>query len=159
MGLASASTEVVNEMRSKHPQPSLPPSPAPPQLTVEEATVLRALQSFPTNSAPGPSRFSAVHFKEAVFCPSPDPGNSTPQAITCTVNLLCAGQVPQEVSPHLCGATLLACKKKGGGHHPIAVGEVLRQLVSKCLSRSVQADALSILSGCQDLAKLISQAA
>ncbi len=151
-GLAPASTEILDEMLAKHPQSPLPPSPSsppPPPITVREATVSKALHSFPADSAPGPSRFRATHFKEAVFCPSPDPGNKALQAITGTVNLLCAGLVPQQVIPHLCGATLLASKKKGGGHRPIAVGEVLRRLVSKCLSRAVQADALNILTPLQ----------
>ena len=44
---------------------------------------------------------------------------------------------------------MLAIKKKGGGHRPIAVGEVLRRLTSKCLSRAVQADALNVLTTLQ----------
>ena len=39
--------------------------------------------------------------------------------------------------PHLCGATLLASLKKSGGIRPIAIGEVLRRLTSKCLSSLV----------------------
>ena len=50
---------------------------------------------------------------------------------------------------HLCGATLLASKKKRGGHRPIAVGEVLHRLTSKCLSRFVQEQAFNILSPLQ----------
>ena len=65
------------------------------------------------------------------------------------VNLLCAGRAPSCILPYLCGASLLACKKKGGGLHPIAVGEVLRHLTSKCVSRAVQAEAISALSPLQ----------
>ena len=44
----------------------------------------------------------------------------------------------------------IACQsQEGGGHRPIAVGEVIRRLVSKCLSRAVQSDALSLLSPLQ----------
>ncbi len=107
------------------------------------------MRSFPTDSAPGPSLLRANHLKEAVFCPTPDRGNKTLREITITVNLLCAGSIPPDVIPHLCGATLLASKKKGGGHRPIAVGEVFRRLVSKCLSRSIQADAFRILTPLQ----------
>ena len=67
------------------------------------------------------------------------------QAITAVVNLLCKGQVPPEVAPHLCGATLVAAYKKGGGLRPITVGEVLRRLTSKCLSWAVRAAASSYL--------------
>ena len=79
-------------------------------------------------------------------CPSPDRANSALLALTGVVNLLCAGRVPTEVTPHLCGATLFACKKRNGGLRPIAVGEVLRRLTSKCISRAVQSQALNILT-------------
>ena len=51
--------------------------------------------------------------------------------------------------PHLCGATLLALHKKSGGLRPIAVGEVLRRLASKCLANSVRSQILSSLSPLQ----------
>lgn len=151
-GLAPASSEVLNEMLAKHPQSPLPPtpsSPTPPSPIINEAEIVKALRSFPGDSAPGPSLLRANHLKEAISCPSPHCGHSALQALTKTVNLLCAGRGPPEVIPHLCGANLLACPKKGGGHRPIAVGEVLRRLTSKCLSRSVQADALHILAPLQ----------
>ena len=65
------------------------------------------------------------------------------------MRLLVAGRAPQEVIPHLCGATLLACEKKSGCLRPIAVGEVLRRLTSKCLSRAIQEEAISTLSPLQ----------
>ena len=42
-----------------------------------------------------------------------------------------------------------ACKKKSGGHRPIAVGEVLRRLTCKCVCWAVWADAIRILSPLQ----------
>ena len=65
------------------------------------------------------------------------------------VNLLCAGRAPPTILPYLCGATLLACNKKNGGLRPIAVGEVLRRLTSKCVSRAVHTDATEVLSPLQ----------
>lgn len=97
-GLAPATPEVLEEMLSKHPQSTLPLTPY----------VVQALRSFPSDSAPGPFLFRANHFKEAIHCPTPDCGNKALLAITRTVNLLCAGQAPKEVVPHLYGATLLA---------------------------------------------------
>ena len=61
------------------------------------------------------------------------------------VSLLSSGAVPVEVVPHLCGANLLALKKKNGGLRPIAIGEVLRRLVSKCLSFAVRSVVLDVL--------------
>ena len=151
-GLAIPSCEILEEMLAKHPQSPLPPSlssPPPPSISFTGAQVLHALRSFPSDSAPGPSRLSAIHLKEAVFCPSPERGDKALQAITATVNLLSAGRAPPDVIPHLCGASLLASKKSGGGHRPIAVGEVLRRLVSKCLSRAVHSVANHYLTPLQ----------
>ncbi len=65
----------------------------------------------------------------------PSPGSLTP---------LHQVAPPTSVLPHL-GTTLLACRKKSGGHHPIAVGEVLRRLTSKYLSYSSRSTVTSTL--------------
>ena len=91
----------------------------------------------------------ANHFKEAVFCPSPDRANSALLGLLGVVNLLYAGNAPSVVVPHLCAASLLACKKKGGGLRPIAVGEVLRRLTSKCISTAVQAESFRVFTPLQ----------
>ena len=119
------------------------------QNILQQRGVVGALKSFPSGSVPGPSSFRANYFKETVFCPSPDRANGSLQALVDVVNHLCAGLVPNEVLPHLCGVSLLACKKKGSGFRPIAVGEVLRRLTSKCISRSVCSDAHNILTPLQ----------
>ena len=111
--------------------------------------VLGALKSFPTGSAPGPSRLRANHIKQEIFCPSPDHANKALQSLTGVINLLCAGKVPPDVIPYLCGALLLPCLKKNGGLCPIAVGEVLRCLTSKCVTRAVLPEAINILSPLQ----------
>ena len=107
------------------------------------------MSSFPGDSAPGPSGLRANHLKEALRCPSPDCAVHATCALTGVVKLLCGGRAPHDVIPHLCGASLLPCNKKGGGLRPIAVGEVLRRLTSKCISRSVQSEALQVLTPLQ----------
>ena len=113
-GLAPPTPEVLNEMLAKHPQdplPVLPTDPCPTPAVISERAVLRALKSFASGSAPGPSSFRVSHFKEAVLCPSPDRATRALHSLTAVVQLLSAGQLPLVV-PHLCGATLLACQKK-----------------------------------------------
>ena len=139
-------------MRANHPVssiPTLPTDPSPPAVQVSMEEVSRALKSFPNGSAPGPSGLRANHLKQAVFCPSPDRANHALTYLTRLVNLLCGGKVPADIVPHLCGASLLPCKKKAGGLRSIAVGEVLRRLTSKCAARSVQCIALEILAPLQ----------
>uniref|UniRef100_A0A1X7SVN2 Reverse transcriptase domain-containing protein n=1 Tax=Amphimedon queenslandica TaxID=400682 RepID=A0A1X7SVN2_AMPQE len=132
---------------SPSPPPPTPPSPPPllptlfspplPSPSLTPAAVLQAVRSFPLDTAPGPTGLRASHIKEAVCCPSPCRAQSTLQQLTLFVVFLSSGDCPSSVIPHLCGATLLASLKKSGGLRPIAVGEVLRRLTSKCLSSLV----------------------
>ena len=148
-GIAGASAEVFDQMLSKHPQaapPSLPQGPPPPPPHIASEIILKAIRSFPAGSAPGPSHLRAAHLKEAVLCPSPGQAAQVMHSLTGLVNLLSSGYAPSEVVPHLCGATLIACKKRGGGLRPIAVGEVLRRLVSKSLSTVLRQEAIQVLS-------------
>ena len=127
-GLASPSTTILHEMLSKHPQappPSLPSGTPPSPSQLSEKVILRQVKSFPNGSAPGPSGLRPSHLREAVLCPSPDRSNQILSSLSCFTNLLASGGVPPPIQPYLCGATLLACRKKSGGHRPIAVGEVL----------------------------------
>ena len=147
-GVAQASAEVLNEMLAKHPQASatpIPTGPVPQPLQFGVNDVVRALRFFPNGTAPGPSSVRANHLKEAVFCPSQGHATYALQKLCNFINVLSAGRVPSAVAPLLCGATLFVCKKKGGGLRPIVVGEVLRCLTSKCISRAVQAQAIGIL--------------
>ena len=151
-GLATPSAEVMQEMLVKHPQttpPALPPGPVPPSATVTESTVQKAVRSFPNGSTPGPSGLRPSHLREAVGCPSPDEANLVLASLTKIVNSLAAGRAPPPIIPHFCGATLLACKKRSGGHRPIAVGEMLRRLVSKCVAILVRSPTISLLSPLQ----------
>ena len=123
-----------SSIHSPPPPPTLPYGPVPPSARISESLVCRGVKSFPNGSTPGPSGLRPSHLREAVDCPSSDQANKVLIALTGFVNLLAAGHVPSSVLPYLCGATLLACRKKNGGLRPIAVGEVLRRLTSKSLS-------------------------
>ena len=54
------------------------------------------------------------------------------EALTDAINTLLAGRVPASLAPFLAGASLHALEKDGGDVRPIAVGETLRRLASKC---------------------------
>ena len=116
---------------------------------MSELAVKKGVRSFPNGSAPGPSGLRPSHLREAVGCPSPDRANRFLSSLTSFLNLLAGGRAPPTITPHLCGASLLACRKKNGGHRPIAVGEVLRRLVSKCLAYVARSSAISLLAPLQ----------
>ena len=151
-GLATPSAEVLEEMLSKYLQaapPTLPSGQVPPPLTVSESAVKRGVRSFPNGSAPGPSGLRPSHLREAMGCPSPDRANRFLSSLTRFLNLLAAGRAPPTITPHLCGTSLLASMKRNGGHRPIAVGEVLRRPVSKCLASLPRSPAISLLAPLQ----------
>ena len=152
IGLAPPSRNVLQEMLTKHPQappPSLPSDPVPPPMDLSESIVSHCVRSFPRGSAPGPSDFRASHLREAVLCPSPSLASQIISILTSFVNLLAKGRTPPFVIPHLYGASLLACHKKNGGLHPIAVGEVLCRLSSKCLSFAARSAPFAYLAPLQ----------
>ncbi len=59
------------------------------------------------------------------------------------MHILASGRAPPFILPHLCGATLIPIRKKSGGLRPIAIGETLRRLTSKCLAFSARISARS----------------
>ncbi len=102
-------------MLNKHPQappPTLPPGPPPSPTLLPESIILRSVKSFPNASAAGPSGFRPSHLREAILWPSPDRAGQILSSLSRFVNLLASGHAPTSVLPHLCGATLLACRKK-----------------------------------------------
>ena len=118
-------------------------------MKVSERVVHQGVKSFPRGSAPGPSGLRPSHLREAVGCPSPDRTSQVLTSLTKFVNLLATGQAPSSIFPHLCSITLLACHKKNGGLRPIAVGEVLRRLISKSLATATRHDAFNSLAPLQ----------
>ena len=97
----------------------------------------RCLRKFPAETAPGPSGLRVQHLRDA--CPVG--GNDALLAQLCAVvNLLAQGRAPDFVAPVLAGAGLVALPKPNGGVRPIAVGEILRRLTSKCLMTMVRDD-------------------
>lgn len=58
-------------------------------------------------------------------------------ALTKFVNLCLKGSLPKQLAPYLASAPITPLGKKDGGIRPIAVGETLRRLVSKCASAKV----------------------
>ena len=136
-GLADVSEDVVGEMREKHPQLPLvnpSPGPVPPPTILNKAIIRKGVLSLPQGSAPGFSGLRPSHFRKATTCPLPDLADQLLSTLARFVNLFASGQMPTSIVPHLCGATLLPCRKKSRGHRPFAIGEVLRCLVSKCLA-------------------------
>ena len=62
---------------------------------------------------------------------------------------MAAGLAPRELAPFIAGAPLMALLKQGGGLRPIAIGETIRRLVSKCCCEATTEDAKIIFGPLQ----------
>ncbi|CAE7260807.1 unnamed protein product [Symbiodinium natans] len=110
----------------------------PAALELAPDLVGQVLRDFPTDTAPGACGLRVQHLREAG---SPGDQQTLISHLTAVVNLMVQGQVCADAAPVLAGAVLVAVPKPKGGVRPIAIGEVLRRLVGKCLMRSVREDA------------------
>jgi hypothetical protein len=149
LGQDFESPEAYAAMQEKHPVSETPPrlpngtTPRPATLTTDQ--VMQALRSFPNGSEPGPSGLRPEHVKAAAFCPSNIIAENTIRVLTSFSNLITSGKAPPIITPYFFGANLFAARKKDGSHRPIAVGEVLRRLVSKALAFEIAPRAASLL--------------
>lgn len=96
--LAQASAEVYMTRCWLNTRMTLLPS-IPDPIKVAEGDLISVLRSFPNGSAPGPSGFRAIHFKESIV-PLSRP------ALQAVLEIVYAGHAPSNVVPHLCGALL-----------------------------------------------------
>ena len=114
-------------------------------MTFTKEQVTKAIKSFKRCSAPGPDGLRAEHLKVAIKLAPPNRQDKAADAITKLVNIMGAGAVPAIVAPFLSGARLHAGLKKDGGIRPIAVGNIMRRLTSKCFMHGVADRAAALL--------------
>ena len=85
----------------------------------------------------------------AVQCTASDQSQIALRVLTKLVNISCGGELPKFVSQALCSASLSALLKKKCGIRPIAVGEVLRRLIAKCLAKEANLEAIQLFHSLQ----------
>jgi hypothetical protein len=142
-GSAPNNQTTFRQLQDKHPAGQAPAAEAqPPRQTpaptfVPEA-VLKGLLGFPPGSGAGSSGLRPQHLLEGVRSPAQ---RVALEALTDALNVLVAGRVPPSLAPALAGASLSALVKDGGDVRPIAVGETIRRLTSKCLCAEVKDEA------------------
>jgi hypothetical protein len=148
-GVAPASPETTQLLRDKHPEGQ------PIQLVMEptqclEITsdiVLAQLAKFSKGVGCGRSGWRVNHFLE---CSKPQIG--LPEFLdnlTSFINLCLEGKALQSFATFMSSAPLVPLLKKDDSIRPIAVGEVLRRLISKCCVHAVVKDISAILSPLQ----------
>jgi len=130
--IAPFNDETLDILKKKHPVgPNTPFSQLSPSKPVDltELEVLKALKSFRRGTAAGPCCLHVAYFLDSVDIP----GSSLLTNLTHFVNNLVNGKLPESSRSVFTAANLTALTKKDGGIRPIAVGSVLRRLVSKCM--------------------------
>ena len=86
------------------------------------------------------------HLLHAVKCGAPDHSKRAITSLKKCVTLASRGQLPEFVAPILCIATLTALKKLKDEVRPIAVGEVIRRLIAKCIASEVNSEAVDLFN-------------
>ena len=145
--------EVIREMKRKHPSERAPINwdglrsiHASAVEEISEGVVEKMIGSFAKGSAGGPSGLKPQHLKDALQFAYRD---ELIHILADVVTKLARGDAPTRIRPFLNGAALIALPKPSGDLRPIAVGEVLRRLVSKCMLDSCSDEAKARLEPLQ----------
>ena len=129
----------THNLQSKHPASPENHRAAPAtevtQLQASEREIRSAIFSFPSGSAAGPSGLCPQHLKDAVSSSANETGNQLVASVNEFCNLFLRGDLPEFIKSVLSSATLIYLTEKCGGIRSIAIGEPLRRLTAKCVSR------------------------
>ena len=150
--MAEPDDGVVEALKAKHPEGEDPPAPArdpPPPLELSAEIVLGAVSRTPSGGAPGPDGLWPAHLKQMVGPSAGAARGELEGALVRFCGLCMDGSVPVAVRPLFFGAGNVAFRKKDGGLRPIAVGLLLRRLVSKAACTAVQEEAAALLAPVQ----------
>ena len=138
-GLAPNTPETWQLLEQKHPKetpPIQPNSSVNPISVPPDFDIISMLRSFPKLTAAGPSGMRIQHLLDAASVPLPTPISTSLRHI---INILAAGKAPQGLAIFLSGASLtVLSKNRPSDIRPIAVGEVLRRITSKCLCHLIR---------------------
>ena len=87
---------------------------------------------FPNGSAAGPDKIVPQIFKDLVSKSNGSAGLNFLKSLTKLINLIGDGKIPEPLRSFFFGAKLITLIKIDGGLRPIAIGNTLRRIASKC---------------------------
>ena len=122
-------------MLPKHPQRVKFAAPIPENLHsffVTDFDLYKTIMSFPNGSAAGPDKIVPQIFKDLVSKSNGSAGLNFLKPLTKLINLIGDDKIPEPLRPFFFGAKLIALKKIDEGLRPIAIGNTLRRIASKC---------------------------
>ena len=88
--------------------------------------------SFPNGSSTCPNKIVPQIFKDLVSKSNGSAGLNFLKSLTKLINLIGDGKIPGPLRSFFFGAKLIALIKIDGGLRPIAIGNTLRRIASKC---------------------------
>ena len=153
-GLASNSRATLKALEELHPK-EVPPTLLQPDNVASSAyqfsdnIVFEQLKTFNKYTAAGPSKMYPEHLLHSVECTAANHSESTLKATTRFVKTGSRGKFPSFVSKALCSAWLTALSKNKRRVRPIAVSEILRRLIHKCLVKEAKSEAIELFDSIQ----------
>ena len=105
----------------------------------------KTIASFAAGSSPWRSSLRFEHLREAFNCSIPLVAQHCLQSLTSAVNSFLSGTADSAASKYICGANLFALNKNSTTIHSIAVGEVIRRIVSMLVCSSVLSNSSKLL--------------
>ena len=133
--IAPFSTDKYQKLLSKHHQRAKFAAPNPQNLNsffVTGLDLYKAIMSIPNGSAAGPDKIVPEIFQDLVSRSNCSAGLNFLKSLTKLINLIGDGKIPEPLRPFFFGAKLIALIKIDGGLRPIAIGNTLRRIASKC---------------------------
>ena len=139
----------AEQLRAKHPQSQVKlEQPAymslPIVLSIKQ--LMDSALSMSAASAPGPDGLRPSHLHQFLGEGAGDERATVECGLQAFGEVCTAGRVPNAIIPFFFGATLCALRKNDGSLRPIAIGNVLRRLISKAISASLRDRAATLLS-------------
>ena len=138
--IAPFSSDNYQKLLSKHLQRAKFAAPNPEKLDsffVTDFDLYKARMSFPNGSAADPDKIVPQIFEVLVTKSNGSAGLNFMKSLTKLINLIGDGKIPEAPRPFFFGAKLIALIKIDGGLRPIAIGNTLRRIASKCAGSKV----------------------
>ena len=134
--VAPFNNNTYEKLQSKHP----PRAANHAQQVVEDSlivfgpTVAKAIKSFLSGSSGGSSLLVSQLYTDLIAESNGPIANEFLQKLTSVLNIVLEGKIAVGLRLFFFGAKLIGLRKKDGGVRPIAVGNTLRRICSKCVS-------------------------
>jgi hypothetical protein len=149
-GMAPFGAETTQVLRDQHPRgrPVQILNILPDGHEVLSEDIMTQLRSFAKGTSSGRSGWSVTHLLECSYHQTAVPAFL--ENLTALVNLFLSGRASPAFATFMSSAALVPLLKKDGvSIRPVAVGEVLRRLISKCCVKAVTSKAIAHLKPLQ----------